>query len=149
MTEIELKAAFAASLLRIANPLEAALTIVDDRGEALRMAFEWKDDPIVVREVARLREAGEVEALLATKADAAQLAWQMAKTLPEGKDRIAALKLFADMMEYTPKSGGGNNIQVDIVNKVMEVPRHSSDEEWEARAALQQERLLNVSDKRH
>lgn len=147
MTEIELKAAFAASLLRIANPLEAALTVIDDKGEALRMAFEWKDDPVVVREVARLREAGEVEALLATKADAAQLAWQMAKTLPEGKDRIAALKLFGDFMEYTPKSGG-QNVNVQVVNRVMEVRRFDSDEDWEIKAARQQERLLNVSDKR-
>lgn len=149
MTEIELKAAFAASLLREPNPMQAALLVVDDTAEALRMAMEWAHDPYVTQEVARLRDAGEAEALLPSKAEAAYLAWQMAKAPGETKDRIAALKLFGDFMDYLPKGTGNTNTTNVLINRVMEVQRFASDEEWEIAAERQQKELINVSDKRH
>lgn len=150
MSELDVtkKAAFAAALLQEPAPMRAALLVEPkDTALALRMAVEWEFDGEVRAEMKRLT-TGDSSEIVPVKSQAALLAWQMAQTLPEGKDRVAALKLFAQMTGLIEKGDTNVNVGV-VVNKVMEVQRFASDEDWEVRAAAQQARLLNVSDSRH
>lgn len=149
MSELDVtkKAAFAAALLQEPVPMRAAsLVEPNNTALALRMAVEWEFDGEVRAEMKRLT-TGDASDVMPGKNQAALLAWQMAQALPEGKDRVAALKLFAQMTGLIEK--GDTNVNVAVVNKVMEVQRFASDEDWEIRAAAQQARLLNVSDSRH
>jgi hypothetical protein len=89
----------------------AALEIVPgNNGEALRIARFWPVDPIVVNELTRLQQSGDLGAM-PSKADAAREAWNLARRpMAAEKDKIAALKVFCEIMGYIdPDTDPGAN----------------------------------------
>lgn len=111
-----LKLAYAAAILQceVTHPPEqvhfaAALRVIpNDNGEALRVARFWPLDPIVTAEIRRLRDSGADIAALPSKADLARKAWAlMNDPLTQGKDRIAAMRLYAELMGHLKTAGSG------------------------------------------
>ncbi|HEX2242719.1 MAG TPA: hypothetical protein VHK27_05615 [Gammaproteobacteria bacterium] len=139
------KERFAELLLRENEPFKVALVLYpDDTGRALRIAHEWPTDPQVKAfQQSAIDAEGEIT-FLPTKADAARLAWNMARD--EGKfteDRLKALKLYAEIRGFIEKPAVNvsqtNNTLVQ--NNVMVVRDHGSDEEWSEKLRNQQKRL--------
>lgn len=109
-------------------------------GLALWVAHNWRNDPVVIA----LRDDIEAEAKanvpVRTKPEVLAKVWEVAESAWEPKDRIAALKLYSDLCEYTPKTGP----QVVVNNRpsnVMVVKDHGEDSDWEAKLAKQQNEL--------
>jgi len=105
----ELKAAYAALLLR--SPKEAfkaaMLLFPGETSRALKVSNEWPMDSIVIKEMARLEKAGLNG--LPSKNELALKIWEMVEDdrgskNPQWaiapKDRIAAGKLYADIMGF-------------------------------------------------
>lgn len=105
----ELKAAYAALLLRSPNEaFKAAMQLFPgETSRALQISNEWPVDSFVIKEMARLEKAGLNG--LPTKNELAMKIWEMVEdkrgsTNPAWaiapKDRIAAGKLYADIMGF-------------------------------------------------
>jgi hypothetical protein len=148
MTLEELVAAkkrFAAMLLKEpGEPFKAALAAGLDTGQALRASVEWINDSIVLEEQTRLieeQENGELD-FLPTKAEAARLAWNIANSATFVEDKLKALKLYADMRGFIPKVEAVKIDNSVTHNKVMIVKDQGTDEEWEAKARMQQRKLV-------
>ncbi|AMW36121.1 putative small terminase [Xanthomonas phage XAJ2] len=142
---IKQKHAYAAMLLQEPDPFKAALRTFDgDTGFAIRIYLHWPEDPIVIAEQKRIKADNPNMDLdkLADKAATAKLAWEIAEQkLYEPKDRLAALKLYAEIRNYIEKPKAGDvNVQVQQ-NRVMVVKDHGSDDDWKEKARLQQARL--------
>lgn len=144
----ELKIAFARLLfLDPGNPFECGRKIFPDHtGFACMAAVEWKNDPAVIEEMERLALETPVENLIATKQEAMKNAWNMANDSSiNPKERVAYLRLFAEMAEYMPEKSSVKNVQKnEVINRVMVVKDHGSDEDWEAKVAEQQRKLINA-----
>lgn len=107
----KLKQAFGVELAKTANPLDAASKV--DAEKALWISFHWLNDPIVIASrdiylktlelssppLDREQLAAKVLAL----ADEKILSPKLGCLVPtvEPKDRIAALKLYSEIMKYT------------------------------------------------
>ena len=139
------------------NPFKAACEVFpDDFSKACSIAIEWPNNPEIISMVNHLNnvekelnesiEDNEVLPIIADKNEALELAWMMASSNNMlGKDRVAALKLFAEMSNYMPDKTINKNINVSEakVNKVMVIKDMGSIEDWEAKAVIQQRVLAN------
>lgn len=145
----DLKIAYAQLLfLDPGNPFECGKKIFpDNTGYACMAAVQWKNDPIVIEEMQRLAEQTPIENLVATKQEALQEAWNMAKdTSVNPKERAAYLRLFSELAEYMPEKSSVKNVQKnEVINRVMMVKDHGEDENWEDKAAEQQRKLINAN----
>ena len=111
-----LKNRFGVELAKVSNPLDAASKIFpDDNSKALWISFNWLNDPVVIaaRDIYlktvelssppldREQLASKVLALAEEKI----LSHKLGCLIPvaEAKDRIAALKLYSDILGYTGK----------------------------------------------
>lgn len=153
-----LKKAFGIELARNpGEPFQAALAVFgDDTGKALMASQMWLRDELVIQ--ARdeyLGEHGE-EVKLASKDQLARQILDMAEAtniegtryLYDGKDRLAAFKLYAEVMGFIEKPQTTiNNNQVNTTNKVMVVQNFGENDTWENALAEQQQKLLH--DARH
>lgn len=144
----DLKIAFARLLfLEPGNPFECGKKIFpDNTGYACMAAVQWKNDSVVVEEMERLAAETPIENLVATKQEAMQNAWLMANnTSINPKERVAALRLFAEMAEYMPEKTSVKNVQKnEVINRVMMVKDHGEDEEWAEKVSEQQRKLTNA-----
>lgn len=140
-----LKEEFARLLLKEpSEPFKIALILYpNNTGQALRVANEWPNDPLVKQIQKQLIEEEGEMAFVATKADQAQLAWKFANNeLWMPQDRIKALELcgkFTGAIERPSLIQQNNNTQVN--NNVMIVTDHGDDENWERKTMEQQKRL--------
>ena len=115
MQEQEAKAAFAAFLLENPDrPFDAALRLYPsdrDRGEACRITFAWPTDPDVIGEMERIKNSPTYyNPNIPSKNDLIKSALETvnnARTLP--KDRIAALRLIAELQAMIVKPEGAND----------------------------------------
>jgi hypothetical protein len=143
--ETILKDAFAAALLRQPNdPFRAALQIFgSDTRRALQVSQEWVCDLYVLSKQAELLEAMGEDAFLPNKAMTARRIWDLANTTTDTRDKIAALKLYAEVRSYIEKPGDKINTNLTInQNRVMVIKDHGSDDDWERRAGEQQMKLV-------
>ncbi len=105
-------------------------------------AQAWLSDPIVQREIARLRE-NEVEDLLDERARFAKRVMDDGLSCNDLKVRLGYYELFAKVMDYLPKQGA--NVNVNLTQNVIEVPTRAREDELpmlEGEWAEQQRRLI-------
>lgn len=112
MDETQLKAAFAAFFITESQDnngaFAAALKLYPlerDRGEALRIAFEWPGDPAVIVELERLKADGVRTEGIPTKEEVIAAMWSLVqneRTLP--KDKAMTTRLIAEMLNFIPKN---------------------------------------------
>lgn len=106
-------------------------------------AQKWLEDPLVQREIARLLQ-GNVEELLDEKARFAKRMFDKAESIGDPKVAFSYFELFAKVMDYLPKQGG-NNLQLNLTQNVIEVPTRATDDELpvlEGQWAEQQRKLI-------
>lgn len=147
------KRKFAYELLRNPNkPWEAAVAVFGDshlkRGLTLWAATCWPTDETVVAELRRLNEnSKELDKILPTKAEIVLTLWEISKdTKIDTKNRLAAIDQASDLLGYKPKAGTNVNVTTNLVNKVMAVKDHGTDDEWEKAVAEQQKKLVHLND---
>jgi len=154
-----MKLQFARSLFECPGNAFAAANKVfpDNISLACKYAFEWIDDPEVLQEIDNIKNNKpniEVNFTVKpddpselTKEDAIRLAWEIANDSNEmGKDRVAALKLFAEINNFLPDKTINKNIKSEVTttNKVMIVKDHGSDEDWENKLLNLQKDMINA-----
>lgn len=125
----------------------ASLSFPKDADTALvyKAAEEYPFDPIVLEEKARLAKVEPLDQL-PTKAQQARDIYNIAMGAKSESDRLAAHKLYADLMGYVQKplenTGGGNTTYNDNRSVIL-LPRRSTNiDEWEAEAVEHQARLV-------
>lgn len=107
-------------------------------------ALAWGRDADILSRVQELRRVGFVDDVEADQATVKQEILAFARNdQVDDKVRLDAYKLYADVAGMIQK--GGTNVNVAIVNRVMKVTDHGSDEAWEARVEAQQRGLMNVT----
>lgn len=146
--ERQLKLEFASLLVDFSGQAsEAAYTLFPGElnyGRAWSVAEHWPHDPIVAAEVARLSEDGKVGGYLPTKDEFAKRVWDRSQQVTDPKIELSFLQLFGETMGYVSK-GNNQNVNVNVVQNVIEVPTRASEEELpmlEGQWAEQQRRLI-------
>lgn len=144
--EAEAKRRYAQALLRTPEPLAAALELYpDDTKIAAWIAAHWSKDAEVVAEKERLKEAGEGKKGLADKTDLSRAIWDKMNGHILADDFAKLAKIYAEINGMIEKPAPPNVTANIIIPKVIEIPNHGTDSEWEAKAEKQQQDLLNVS----
>lgn len=139
------KKQYAEILTRIPEPFAAALELYpDDTKIAAWIARNWPHDPEVIAAKKEIRNTED----LPNKTDLARAIWDKMQgpIMPDDFGKLA--KIYAEVNGYIEKPGPGVIAQI-IIPKVIEVPNHGTNEEWEAKAEKQQKDLLNVSRSKH
>lgn len=141
------KKKFAEILIRTPDPFQAALELFPDNTTwAAWIAKHWPKDSEVIAEKDALKKSGFGSEELPTKTDLSRALWdRMNQPFVSTEDFTKAAKLYAEVnsfIEKTPPPSVTANI---IIPKVIEIPNHGSDANWEALAETQQRDLLNVS----
>lgn len=147
----ELKTAFAEALLRAPSQpvLAGRIAFPNDPQSAFRACNEWPFDAEVIAIQAELVKRHGAAHFLPSREDIANLvlAEAQATNFSGGKalaaeDRLKAYKLYCEIRGFIEKPG----VQIDnrsvTFNRVMVVKDHGSNDEWGAKVASQQERLL-------
>lgn len=136
---------FAAAIAEGEHPYKAALAVLGatETSQALRVHKLWANDPIVINEVNRINSALEEGDVGLSKNDFLRKVLDTHKELKDGKDKIAALRLYAEVRGFLKKDEGVtvNN----VINKVMVVQNKGTDDEWGMRLRNQQLNLINGS----
>lgn len=146
VTELEGKKRFALMLLQKPGDVQAcahelAYSVgIFDATQVQNIAKFWPYDPDVKAEQERLiAEAGGPEAFLPGKTALGYALWKIADSGNAPEVRLRAMEQYSKLMGFDADKAG---IQINVVNKVMSVPMAQSDDEWEAKAALQQRRVI-------
>ena len=130
-TDEALKKNYGIELAKSNNPFEAACKLFPDEAEtskALWVSFHWLNDPIVVAsrdvylktiaETAKPLDREQLAAkVLALSEEKILLNGVMRPTI-EAKDRIAALKLYSDILGYTGKVEINNSVTNNTLNEM-------------------------------
>jgi hypothetical protein len=114
----------------------------DKPSEGLRVALEWVNDPEVIKYCNELRTAG-ISPNVPPKEQVVKELLDIGRDVrAEAADRIKAFELASKIMGYIVPAQ--TNIKHTTVtdNRVMVVRDHGSPDEWEAKAQLQQKRLI-------
>lgn len=150
MEEAEAKKAFALAWLREPkDAFKAALAVFgQDTRAALNASTFWINDSEVLAEKDRLIQAAEngEDSFLPSKVEMLSDLYQLTKsTYVEGKDKVAAFKLYAEVRGWTPKAGPTVNVDNSKVvnNKVMVIQDHGSDNDWQEKLLRQQRQLIS------
>lgn len=149
---VELKKRFAYALLhRPDEPYLAAIDVFGDinPGKSMYASQWWIADPVVTAEMARLKTEHGSLSFLPNKETVCRKAWDTVKEAKTVAERISAMRLYSELMEFNPKPTGGANQNVFVGGnggsggaRVMVVTAHGNDEEWKEAAKNQQARLL-------
>lgn len=145
--ELALKHKFAEALLREPHePYRAGVLVFgNDTRRALEASQQWVFDLAVLEYQTELLEKLGPDAFLPAKAETARRIWSVGETATDAKDKLQAYKLYAELRGFVPK-GDGNNTNVNVtLNRVMVMRDFGSDEDWEAKAASQQSKLIEHS----
>ena len=139
--EAAFKQQFAAFMVQGFTPFMSALKIwPNNNGYCASVAASWKNDPEVLAIVEAAKQASKAK--VPTKEELALELYEKAKSM-EDEDYIKTTRLVADMLGYMPKAGDNNISISNVVNeRVMVVKDKGSDEEWEAKLARQQAKLI-------
>ena len=130
-TDESLKKSYGIELAKSNNPFEAACKLFPDDAEtskALWVSFHWLNDPVVVAsrdvylktvaETAKPLDREQLAAkVLALSEEKILLNGVMRPTI-EAKDRIAALKLYSDILGYTGKVEIDNSVTNNTLNEM-------------------------------
>ena len=124
-----LKKQFGIELAKAANPFEAACKIAgEDTTKALWISFNWLTDPVVIasRDIylktlelnAKPLDREQLAAKVLALAEEKILSPKLGCMVPviEAKDRIAAFKLYSDILQYTGKVEIDASINNSITN---------------------------------
>lgn len=150
-TAHKLKLAFAAALLRNPhNPYDAAREIepTQTEGRAHWIVENWLDDPVVIAGMGdRVAEYGAARAGLPSKEELALRVYREADKVKEASTKLSYFRLVADVMGYVEKGGSNINVNTNILNqpKVQRVPVFATDEDWERKAKMVEDRLAQMS----
>lgn len=129
-TDETLKKRYGVELAKANNPFEAACKLFneDDTQKALWISFHWIADPVVMasRDVYLKTVAENAKPLDREQLAAKVLALSEEKILKNGvyiptieaKDRIAALKLYSDILGYTGKVEIDNSVTNNTLNEM-------------------------------
>lgn len=149
--ELERKRKYAFQLLLEPNePYKAGLKAYPEdtpysNGMAFKIASEWQcDEECLSLRRDLVAEYGEAF-FLPTKGDIAREVYNTAiKTAKTAADKLKALELYANLMGFIEKPAQAviNNTNTQTTNKVMVVPKSSSDDDWESRLIEQQQKLV-------
>jgi hypothetical protein len=146
VTEDEGKRRFARLMLQKPGDIRAcahdlAYSVgIFDAQQIENIAKYWPYDPLVMAERERLiAEAGGPEAFLPGKTELGYALWKIADSNADLDGRLKAMAQYSKLMGLDVDKAG---IQINVVNKVMLVPSAETDEEWEARTALGQRKLI-------
>lgn len=140
------KRIFARALL--ANPrdtMKAASVVFPDPKDVQKKmdaGVGWHFDPFVIDTMNEIRAEEGERTFLPTKEQHARSVLTFAEEMEAKKDYKTALdahKLYAQIMGEIAKDAPTVNVALE--NKVMVVPVHTSDEQWEIAAAKQQAAL--------
>lgn len=136
---------FAAAIAEGEHPYKAALAVLGETetSQALKVHKLWARDPIVINEVSRINNILEEGDVGLSKSAFLTKLLDTHKELKDGKDKIAALRLYAEVRGFLKKDEGVtvNN----VINKVMVVQNKGTDDEWGMRLRNQQLNLINGS----
>lgn len=150
--EVAQKRAFARALLfHPTDPYKAAIMVLgfENTGKALQIHLTWPLDQIVLQEQVRLiYEEGE-ETFLPSKLAVARRIFELAEGehVP-AKDRLAAYRLYAEMMEMVPRPsaiGVGHLTVNQQNNRVLVMKDHGTDDEHEQHTMRQQAKLIEAA----
>lgn len=144
-----LKLQFAAVYVRENNAAAAAMAIIPDNpGRALMCIQTLLTDPIVVAEIARIKDNVDPKSLLPSKFDVARDIFDRAKLTQDNEEYTKLMRLYGDVMGFIEKPGANVDVSVQVAN-VMVVKDHGTDEQWASKARQQQQTLtLNAADER-
>lgn len=143
--EAEAKKRYAYALIRTPDPLGAALELYpDDTKIAAWIAKHWSKDPEVIAEKDRLKETIGAKGL-ADKSDLSRAIWDRMNGPILSDDFAKLAKIYAEVNGFIEKPAPPNVTANIIIPKVIEIPNHGTDANWEALAEKQQKDLLNVS----
>lgn len=123
-----------------------AATLVLFPGEtdtALLMSHMMPRDPLVQEALGALT-TNEDDALLPTKNMFSRKIWQKLDTAENVDEYQKLAKLYAEVRGFIEKPSNTQTVTV-VVPKCIEIPKASSDEEWEKQAAKQQAALMKHS----
>lgn len=124
------------------DAFRAALAVLGDAGQALVCAKEWERNPEIIALRNECADAAFYDDTpIISKNDVARKLLSIAEeAFIDAKDRIAALGKINEMYGYgkpAETTGGAG-----VVNNVLIMNNHGSNDEWEARAKAQQARLI-------
>lgn len=112
-SEEEYKKAFGIELAKSNKPFDAAnIVFPDDVKIALWVSQNWLSDPIVHAAKDLYGETVKLNKPILDKEQLAELVLEEAISTPEGKDRIAAFKLYSEIAGYTGK------VSIDASSKI-------------------------------
>lgn len=152
MVSDDFKEAYGRILAREPDFYAAGLILTNEKiGEALWVSNNWRNDPIVkaARSDERRAIKEEKDSEFSKEEFARELLEVFRNPLVDGKDRIAAAKLVADVKGWIEKPQTTVNNNLTVSPKVINVPQFASIEDYEAAASRQQSELLNVATSRH
>lgn len=146
----ELRERFAAEYLRNGGDVWEAgkACSPSDPSKGIALGAELIADDQVQARIKELRDTKGERAFLATKEDVAReiykLATGRANQQLEPKEKLAAFRLYSEVMGYIEKPQGGVSVtQNNLVQKVMVVKDFGTDAQWESAAVEQQRRLIS------
>lgn len=145
-TEEDYKRAFAAALLKLRDPIQAAMAVSggDTRWSA-SVAVLWANDQQVKQfQDEIIEEFGENE-FVPSAIDVKLKLWDIANSKVPATDRIKALEELGKMSGYYPDKSAKTAVVVNIPN-VMRVPLQINDpQQWGDVATNQQKRLKELA----
>jgi len=136
---LELKKQFASLVAGGSHPFQAAIRIFGDPNEAVKYYSGLDRDPVVLREVTRLKEECG-DSLLISKEDFAEEVRDAAQNSKDPKAKSSLYSLYAEIRGFV-----GKNVAVEVnnvTNKVMVVQSHGSNEDWEKKLKTSQLKLI-------
>ena len=145
-TEEDYKRAFAAALLKLRDPIQAAMAVSggDTRWSA-SVAVLWANDQEVKRfQDEIIEEFGENE-FVPSSIDVKLKLWEIANSKAPATDRIKALEELGKMSGYYPDKSAKTAVIVNAPN-IMRIPMQIDDpQEWGKAATNQQKRLKELA----
>jgi hypothetical protein len=148
-----LRKKFAAACMRFPdNAYQAACVISPTNfGIAAWIMHNWMGDPVVEREMLRLKAEDDSDGLnfLPGKAQAAKAIWDKAQSCNDPETFGKLMKLYAEYRGFIEKPGASSVVVNVPQPRVMIVKDHGTDEEWAAKVAEQQARLTSENAQRH
>lgn len=136
------KTKFAEAFLRTKNHVTAGIeTLRGDMGSILQASVDLLHDPFVLSAMDQLKEEKGELSFLPSKADIAR---DLIKRAEDANDdnAVKLYGLVADLLGYREKPGSSSTNVAVTVAPVMVMKDHGTDEEWQAKAAAQQAKLV-------
>lgn len=131
-TDENLKKLYGIELAKTKNPYEAAKTVLGENDQAVWASFNWLSDPVVIAAKDVYLKTLEVSVPALDREQLAAKVLALAegekvnidgveRSTVEAKDRIAAFKLYSEILGYTGKVEIDNSIKTNITNNELKV----------------------------